>query len=44
MPRDTELTIRRSEDRREDTIEMTTWKLPHGVCLGEGAPDLRACR
>jgi hypothetical protein len=31
-----ELTIRRSEDRREETNEITTWKLTHGMCLGEG--------
>ncbi len=44
LPRNAELILRRSEDKKEESIEITAWKLPHGVCLGEGAPDLRSCR
>ncbi len=36
MPPNAKLTIRGPEDKREDTNEITTWKLTHGMCLGEG--------
>lgn len=36
MPPHAELRLRRSEDRREDTNEITTWKPIHGMCWGEG--------
>ena len=35
MPRNAELCIRGSEDRRQETTEITTWKLTHGMCLGD---------
>jgi hypothetical protein len=31
-----ELTVRCPEDKREESNEITTWKLTHGMCLGEG--------
>jgi hypothetical protein len=44
VPLYAKLSIRRPKDKREETNEITPWKRTHGVCLGEGSPDLRSCR